>query len=293
MNKIPDGEKAIVFANNKERLKNLNEKYSTCSYFVDSETKFSNKSTRELSTPVQQIVKNEKFDKKFLFCTKVLDNGVNIKDTSLKHIFIEMDDLIEFVQCLGRKRICDENDKITLYFYNYTAHIEQSKYQDQKKDYEVYLDHGNFSRKDFADKYNRAKSLPYFLENGYEIIRPALVHFLDRFNFLKEIASKEIYFWDEIRKMLKMPKKKIVKIHAATPNEVLKEYLSDRKGKRLFSQEKEELVKIFNIRKDDRLINDLEQLNTYLSVNSIPFHIVSGRESADNGNRDMRYWLIE
>lgn len=290
--KIPNNEKAIIFSNNKPKLKKLYDKYQSCSYYIDSETKYSNRHTKELSAPVKQIIEKEKFDKKFLFCTKVLDNGVNIKDKSLKHIFIEMDDLVEFIQCLGRKRICDTSDKINLYFYNYTAQIEQAKYQDYKKINEIYVDYINYPTDKFNEKYIRG-DLPYFLQNDYGIIQPALIHFSDRYNFLEKIVRKEILYLDEIRKMLKIPKKKIVKIDAETPNAVLEEYLSDRKGRKLFSKEKEELVKIFNIRKDGKLIKSIDQLNTYLSVNSIPFHIVSGRESTNNGNRNMRYWMIE
>lgn len=290
--RIPDGEKAIVFSNNKQRLKMLYEKYHHCSYYIDSDKKYSNKRTKKLSEPVRQIVENEKFDKKFLFCTKVLDNGVNIKDKSLKHIFIEIDDLVEFIQCLGRKRVCDEYDTMTLYFYNYTSYIERAKYQDLKRIYQVYLDYVNYSTEKFNEKYKR-EELPYFLQHDYGVIKPALTYFLDRFNYIEKICNKEIYYQNEIRTILKMPRKKIKKIHAVTPNEVLKEYLSDRKGKKLFLQEKEELINIFNIRKDDKLINHIEQLNTYLSVNSIPFHIVSGRESTDTVNRNMRYWMIE
>lgn len=64
----------------------------------------------------RQITQSERFDCRFLFTTKVLDNGVNLKDKSIKHIIIEMPDIIEFIQCLGRKRICDAQDTIKLYF---------------------------------------------------------------------------------------------------------------------------------------------------------------------------------
>lgn len=37
----------------------------------------------------KQIVQTERFECRMLFTTKVLDNGVNLKDKAIKHIFIE------------------------------------------------------------------------------------------------------------------------------------------------------------------------------------------------------------
>lgn len=50
------------------------------------------------------------FDKRILFTTTVLDNGVDIKDLSLKHIFSEVFDFNALIQSLGRKRSLSEND---------------------------------------------------------------------------------------------------------------------------------------------------------------------------------------
>lgn len=56
------------------------------------------------------------FTKKVLICTKAMDNGINIKDDSVKNIVILAWDRISLIQMLGRKRI-DINDaqEINLY----------------------------------------------------------------------------------------------------------------------------------------------------------------------------------
>lgn len=68
-----------------------------------------------------------------LFTTKVLDNGVNLKDKAIKHIIIEQTDMVEFMQCLGRKRVQSPDDIITLYFLNSVFSIA-GRYKDLKRD---------------------------------------------------------------------------------------------------------------------------------------------------------------
>ena len=50
------------------------------------------------------------FEKRILIATKALDNGVDLKDTEIKHIVTDIFDLDSAVQCLGRKRIQNVND---------------------------------------------------------------------------------------------------------------------------------------------------------------------------------------
>ena len=63
---------------------------------------------------VADIICNEKFETDILITTKVLDNGINFKDSQLKNIVLDTISKTEFVQMLGRKRL-KENEKITLY----------------------------------------------------------------------------------------------------------------------------------------------------------------------------------
>lgn len=67
---------------------------------------------------IEKMLKNEKFDKQILFTTACLDNGINIKDRAIKHIIIDMKDIDTLIQCLGRKRILDNDDKVNVYIKN-------------------------------------------------------------------------------------------------------------------------------------------------------------------------------
>lgn len=54
---------------------------------------------------VKNIIDNSKFDCKVLVSTKVLDNGVNIKDDSVKNLVISTYDKTTFIQEIGRLRV--------------------------------------------------------------------------------------------------------------------------------------------------------------------------------------------
>lgn len=59
----------------------------------------------------QKIIAKGVFESKVLISTAVLDNGVNLVDSTLKHIAILIFDKVSFLQMLGRKRV--EKDRKT------------------------------------------------------------------------------------------------------------------------------------------------------------------------------------
>ena len=64
---------------------------------------------------VEEIIREEKFEKQALITTKLLDNGVNFKDEQLQNLVIDTVSETEFVQMLGRKRFRQEDESIRLY----------------------------------------------------------------------------------------------------------------------------------------------------------------------------------
>ena len=59
------------------------------------------------------------FDKRILFTTSVLDNGVDLKDEHIKHVFTEIIDIDTMIQSLGRKRSLGEKDTCIFYIREY------------------------------------------------------------------------------------------------------------------------------------------------------------------------------
>lgn len=81
----------------------------------------------------RQIVEEEKFPVQVLIATSVLDNGVNLKDSAIKHVVIDMLDQTEFIQMLGRVRISG-NATVNLYVRQYSDEtIEKFFIDDVKK----------------------------------------------------------------------------------------------------------------------------------------------------------------
>ena len=81
LDNIPADEKAVVFGDNKERLQELNRRYSNSAYLSGD--------NKETSPVFSELVQAEHFECRMLFTTKVLDNGVNLKDKAIKHIIVE------------------------------------------------------------------------------------------------------------------------------------------------------------------------------------------------------------
>ena len=66
---------------------------------------------------VNQMLSDERFDDLILITTTTMDTGVNIIDPDIKNIVIDVFDPYTIKQCVGRKRITD-NERINLYIKN-------------------------------------------------------------------------------------------------------------------------------------------------------------------------------
>lgn len=103
-------DKWLLFTNNKKR-----------GAMLCASLKKSNISTEMFSADDKEsnirkeIINQESFETRVLITTKVLDNGITLKDCKLKHIMIDIISETEFLQMLGRKRYINEKDKFTLY----------------------------------------------------------------------------------------------------------------------------------------------------------------------------------
>lgn len=114
------------------------------------------------------------FNKRLLVTTSVLDNGIDLKDTKIKHIITELFDMDLIVQSLGRKRPISNKDTCNWYvmnrqgqgiqyFINLTQHcIEVATLfkKDRDKFFEEYGDRDNLK------KIIRGNNSFYMDENG-------------------------------------------------------------------------------------------------------------------------------
>ena len=278
ISKIPEDEKIVVFADSKDRLKELHSEYPNSAY-LDA----SNKKRRKV---FNEIIESERFDCRILFTTRVSDNGINLTDKYIKHIIIETTDIVEFMQCLGRKRSQDENNTINLYFLDDIGKISgfYTKYKKDveiAKEYELLKDSGQLE--EFKKKYLKIR-LPCFFDNEPKIIYPAFYKIQSDCEFYESIVSKGTSFHKEVENRLG---RKAVWYERKKKNEELSSYLSKNIGRRYEKDEREELVKIIDYKKDGHFQRKIEKLNHYLTRNQIGFLLKSIFE-----NRKT-YWIIE
>lgn len=91
-----DGEKALILIGNKDDGELIKEKLNNCQYVYADEEK---------NGEVSVIAANERFETDSLASTKVLGNGVSLKDNDLSIIVAETLDIIALKQFIGRVRV--------------------------------------------------------------------------------------------------------------------------------------------------------------------------------------------
>lgn len=111
---IDNGDKGIFFIQSAEKAYKLYSKHKKKCVFNCSAN---NKKYYEYvnKEKIKDILRNQKFEEQFLITTSCFDAGINIIDTDVKHIVIDIVDIGSLIQCMGRKRIQSDNDKVNVY----------------------------------------------------------------------------------------------------------------------------------------------------------------------------------
>lgn len=139
---IEKGGKGIFFIQSAEKAYKLYAKYKEHCVFNCSAN---NKRYYEYvdKEKIKNILINERFEEQFLITTSCFDAGINIIDRDVKHIVIDIVDIGSLIQCIGRKRIQDENDKI----YVYIKAINNQKLAGLKRSMEQKVEMADYYRK--------------------------------------------------------------------------------------------------------------------------------------------------
>lgn len=183
LNQIPDGEKALVLINDWAILRKLKDLYGDavgCYCSVNN--------IKGQIDALEDCIKDGKLQKRIVFTTEVLYNGISIKDKTLKHIFVETWEPLKIIQMQGRKRPVDETDTCTVYY-----RAPSRKQLAKKRDWNQYdLDtaeawqdykHGKpekwnaiLAQKDAQERIERCKALTYIHTEGTYQLNPMLVN---------------------------------------------------------------------------------------------------------------------
>ncbi|WP_394883977.1 DEAD/DEAH box helicase family protein [Clostridium butyricum] len=247
------------------------------------------------------------FDKRLLVATKVIDNGINLEDKSIKHIITDVFDLESLQQCIGRKRVKGVTDTCKLYIRNYTkSELSGFKVNILGKFNPVNLfvtDEEEFEK---IHGMNRAFHSDFiYWENGVRkynklgywkmLNEIALIEFMEKDSYsnvlLKELGDTIINVVDTYEEQQLI-------------NETNKElYIKKIIGKKLYSKSKEKdefIERLAFTNKNNRLIKSFNGINEYLNMKyDGKYNLTSGTDwnrTTEDGSENLKYgkayWTI-
>ncbi len=286
-------EKALFFGSNAERTLELKRKFENSSFICSKGNRLRQFVDQEA---LEQIEQEERFSKKLLFSTKVLDNGINIKDSDVRHVIIDMIDPISFLQCLGRKRVLAEEDTITLYIKEYHNGNIHYSIQQIEDGISLVKEFQGMSIEDFKQKY-RKTDFNNVIDNDYRINIAKYQNFITQRRLLLEILNSEKGYKEYICDLIHYPLDKVLDGNTEFEKKSMKEILAKYENQKIFKEEQEVFKglffdKIFSPKKTDYRRRGLRSINAILEEDNMPYVINSRRERSRSSRRDETYWVV-
>ena len=325
--------KIVVFCNSASRMEEMHKRYADVANYFCSSTSSSTKlknicgydnKTKKVADCIKKLSDGKvTFEKRILFTTTVLDNGVDLKDKDIKHIFSEIFDVDSLIQSLGRKRIVDEEDSCTFYIREFQPKAVQGMlnineaqlepvqlYKHSYKDF--FSKYGNGQKRKqvgknkifysfFAEdkrlskiKVNECRYRKYEQDNNILIQMKELGHIPILNYFLgEELSSKSEYIVVDVKQI-----------------DMFMEYLKSIEGKWLFQEDRERIKEEFEsigvklryigINTFNGVLEDnYKELYSCRFYNKNPegkYYVDLRRKLEDgsvNPTRDKKFWLLE
>jgi len=235
------------------------------------------------------MLSNEKFDSQFLFTTQCFDSGTNLFDEDLKNIFIDMDDVDSLIQCLGRKRIKSDTDKVNLYIKTISnqqlggyqtatkkdismaqyllSHDAQSlimKYPRQCDRGNIIYDDTNYNRQ--RNQATKKVNMLKFMKKKYDIALYNQMISLGEFGYCKYLARLFGFYDSSTDKYT---------YEVFNEDYGLMSFLeSNLETVWLSHSDRKELINRIDLRRDGKPLKSLNSLNPALEESGIPFKII-------------------
>ena len=291
---IPKDEKVLYFGSDVNDIYNLSTQFENASFICSQGNKFKKKSDVQTMLEIEET---SKFSPRLLFATKVLDNGVNIKDLALKHIIIDTYDIVSFIQMLGRKRSMNPEDQITLYVNNYhknrirrlrDAVVKQLK----KLDNTEKIISGNlaFQYPDYSFKKN---------DSVYKTNVAKHQHYLFQLNFLNKLLSSKYedsfarYICTYLEKDIRYTKDVFFEFEKKSFKEVIDAYLGLKMFKDTQEVFKERFFRqLFVTKKTNYKLRGLNAINKILAEDNLPYQFIN-RQQRSGSSKGNSYWILQ
>ncbi|SDH03915.1 DEAD/DEAH box helicase family protein [Desulfosporosinus hippei] len=294
--------KAIFFVDSAKKAYDLYRRYPKHCLFncSRSNSEFYHKVDQ---TKINNMLRNERFDEQILITTTCMDAGVNIIDTNLKHIVCDVKDIGTLVQCIGRKRIQNKDDKLHLYIKNINNKSLGGKETKLNKKVKMadYLQ--THTVKEFIEEYHReydASNIVYDDtvnddDKGTKKVNELM--FFKVKNDLANIAEMKNYgehgYCKYMQHMFGVKAYKVIEEDHQIDKIV--KYVDQVVGKKLTKEERQELIDIIDLRDSrKRQQKSIKSLNTYFETNNMRYLIVnkSSSEMINGKKKGYRYWEI-
>ena len=160
-------QKFLICVDSKERGKLLQEKLGDdIAEYVDSALR-----SGEKAELVDEMIRDEKFEKQVLIATSFLDVGINLKDDELRNVVVYSTNKTHFLQSLGRKRY-KKDETVNMYVWVPSL----AKLKRMRGQLIAELQSMKKSEEDFRIKiYNDVDEIPHMMKahvaNGYFMYR--------------------------------------------------------------------------------------------------------------------------
>lgn len=242
---LPENHKLIYFSRKLNVAFELYENFKEKSSFVCSK---SNKKYKKYIT--QKALTKGKLINQLTFTSTTWDNGINILDSDVKHVIIDVEDLVIFIQCLGRRRKLKDDDGFTLHIRNWNKqdlsrfinpNRNQKKLNDlflnDKESYLKQLKAGDIKKGEclYNDIQTKALTLNKLMDKNIRVQ-------INRYYKIIDIG------WDiYINKILKCNTIEHIKLEDIKLKEQISElelYLNSIIGMKLFNEQQQELSNI-------------------------------------------------
>ena len=298
-NYINENEKAIFFIQSAKKAYELYLRHKDKCIFNCSKSNKDYYKYVEVDT-INNMLVNEKFNSLALITTTCLDAGVNIIDDKVKHIIVDNKDLGSLIQCLGRKRL-KNNEQIYVYIKsinNKSLGATKGHISNRIKKAEYLRKH---TIKEYLKEFPRAKAndlnniiydisvdeddnkctkkineLMYFKSIEDICIIDAML-FYGKYGYNKYIANKlNIEKYRLIEEDCKMNK--------------LELYLNSIVDKRLYKEDQQELINMINVKVNGKQQKSYAKLNQGLQMLELPYIIISKRVKENNILKTV--WIV-
>jgi hypothetical protein len=293
---IPHTEQAIYFGNAMDAY-DFHNMFKDTSKFICSEnnTVFAKKSSR---TTIEKIETESRFDDHFLFATKVLDNGVNLKSPQLKHIIIDMLDPTDIIQCLGRKRIDfnNPNDTITVYIKNRNRGELLSSIKRIRSNLNYVRELNDLGINEFLNKYSR-KQFDTIIHNDGTVNQAKLYYYIYFLNVLEQMFNYNSQSYSSLIDNTLKDRTHIAESYFESIK--LEDVLEKYTNRKLYKNGELELFRndffnnLFSPQKTRDVRNrGLHSINSILEEDELHYYITSRQEKERSKYHNVTYWTI-